>query len=173
MKQDKHYINYKMGSNKILSSSLRSKSRKIQPTPTATGTGGEEKSKVKQQKEQQKNSSSSNHQKSSSNSKRLSSTLSSSDDDSKLSESNVERREKKKLHRGTISRSRWNRWCSWVEEEPTSDNNDGSLYHILDDSGGHDGTEGDEKCCLDVSDSKWLSLMDVLLKDELSFLGKS
>lgn len=167
MKQDKHY---KMGSNK--SSSLRSKSRKIQPTTTA----GEEKSNGKQQKEQQKkNSSSSNHQKSSSNSnsKRLSSTLSSSDDDSTLSESNVERREKKKLHRGTISR--WNRWCSWVEEDPTSasDNNDGSLYHILDDSGGNDGTEGDEKCCLDVSDSKWLSLMDVLLKDELSFLGKS
>ena len=156
-----------MGSNKILSSSLRSKSksRKIQPT----STGGEEKSNGKQQKEQQKNSSSSNHQKS--NSKRLSSTLSSSDNDSTLSESNVERREKKKLHRGTISR--WNRWCSWVEEEPTSDNNDGSLYHILDDSGGHDGMEGDDKCCLDVSDSKWLSLMDVLLKDELSFLGKS
>ena len=45
MKQDKHY---KMGSNK--SSSLRSKSRKIQPTTTA----GEEKSNGKQQKEQQK-----------------------------------------------------------------------------------------------------------------------
>ena len=105
MKQDKHYK--QMGSNKILSSSLRSKSksRKIQPTTTCR----EEKSNGKQQKEQQKNSGSSNNKKSGSNSKRLSSTLSSSDDDSTLSESNVEHRDKKKLHRGTISRSRWNR----------------------------------------------------------------
>jgi hypothetical protein len=130
-----------------------------------------EKSDSKQQ-QKQKNGSNSSPECQKSSSKRLSSKLSSSDDDcSTLSVSDDHRREKKKKHRATISR--WNRWCSWVEE-PTPDNGgDSSLYHILDDSGRYDGTEGDEKCCLDVSDSKRLSLMDVLLKDELSFLGKS
>ena len=61
---------------------------------------------------------------------------------------------------------RWNRW-SWVEQESVSissetDTDGDKLYHILD-------SLDDSLGSLDVSDSKRLSLMDVLLKDELSF----
>jgi len=58
---------------------------------------------------------------------------------------------------------RWNRW-SWVEQESVSGDTDtdgDKLYHILD-------SLDDSLGSLDVSDSKRLSLMDVLLKDELS-----
>ena len=60
---------------------------------------------------------------------------------------------------------RWNRW-SWVEQESVSissetDTDGDKLYHILD-------SLDDSLGSLDVSDSKRLSLMDVLLKDELS-----
>ena len=77
------------------------------------------------------------------------------------------------------TKSKWYH-CRWsmVEEECESkddtDAADGdSLYHILDDSWGSRGTDvAQDECCLDISDSKRLSLMDVLLKDELSFLEK-
>jgi len=77
------------------------------------------------------------------------------------------------------TKSRWYH-CRWsmVEEECESkddtDAADGdSLYHILDDSWGSRGTDDvQDECCLDISDSKRLSLLDVLLKDELSFLEK-
>ena len=64
-----------------------------------------------------------------------------------------------------------------VEEECESkddiDADGDSLYHILDDSWGSRGTDdAQDECCLDISDSKRLSLLDVLLKDELSFLEK-
>ena len=71
--------------------------------------------------------------------------------------------------------------CRWsmVDQEyndTDADAADGdSLYHILDDSWGSRGTDvAQDECCLDISDSKRLSLMDVLLKDELSssFLEK-
>lgn len=62
--------------------------------------------------------------------------------------------------------SSWNRWSWGGQESISSDDatDGGSLYHVLDDSG----RDGECKC-LDVSDSKRLSLMDVLKKDELSF----
>ena len=65
-----------------------------------------------------------------------------------------------------------------VDEECESNENENdadgdSLYHILDDSWGSRGTDdAQDECCLDISDSKRLSLLDVLLKDELSFLEK-
>lgn len=58
---------------------------------------------------------------------------------------------------------RWNRW-SWVEQESVSSDTDtdgDKLYHVL-------GSLDESLGSLDVSDSKRLSLMDVLLKDELS-----
>lgn len=83
----------------------------------------------------------------------------------------------------------WNR-CSWGEQECYSSDDEegeehdrhegddlsttedchhdhhhgGLVYHVLDDSG-----YGTESSCLDVSDTKRLSLMDVLTEDELSF----
>eukprot|EP01083_Nonionella_stella_P072599 195800_1 len=77
----------------------------------------------------------------------------------------------------------WNR-CSWASEHHSFDNDataaneegeeecggggsgSGSLYHVLDDS--TCGCEGEESW-LDVSESKRLSLLDVLREDELSF----
>ena len=75
------------------------------------------------------------------------------------------------------TKSKWYH-CRWsmVEEEECDDTdaaNGDSLYHILDDSWGSRGTDdAQDECCLDISDSKRLSLLDVLLKDELSFLEK-
>jgi len=55
--------------------------------------------------------------------------------------------------------------CSWGEQESLASDDedaqgDGSLYHVLDGS-----IEGEENS-LDVSDSKRLSLMDILLKED-------
>jgi len=77
------------------------------------------------------------------------------------------------------TKSKWYH-CRWsmVDEECESNDTDAdaadgdSLYHILDDSWGSRGTDAQDECCLDISNSKRLSLLDVLLKDELSFLAK-
>jgi len=161
----------KMGTcKKILSTIHISKQRKISPTRTTA--------QVQNQQDEQHTSTKSKSTESSRTSlhKRRSSIQSNKSIDVDRPDSKP-RRASFKGAKDTTSKWYHCRWSMVEEESESKDDTDAadgdSLYHILDDSWGSRGTDvAQDECCLDISDCKRLSLMDVLLKDELSFLEK-
>ena len=160
---------------KILSTIHISKQRKISPTRT-TAQAQDRQDEDKDKEEQNRTKSVITESSRTSLHKRRSSIQSnkSIDDDRQDSKPRASVKGSKD------TKSKWYH-CRWsmVDQEyndTDADAADGdSLYHILDDSWGSRGTDvAQDECCLDISDSKRLSLMDVLLKDELSssFLEK-
>ena len=156
--------------NKILSTMHISKQRKISPTRTTAQD---------QQDEEQHTSTNKFFKSTESNRTSLHKRRSSNQSNKSIDvdrPGSTPRRASVKGSKDTKSKWYHCRWSMVEEECESKDNTDAdgdSLYHILDDSWGSRGTDvAQDECCLDISDSKRLSLMDVLLKDELSFLEK-
>lgn len=157
--------------NKILSTMHISKQRKISPTRTTA------QDQHQQDKDKEQTNTKSTESNRTSLHKRRSSNQSNKSIDVDRPGSTPRRASVNKGSKDTKSRWYHCRWSMVEEECESKDDTDAadgdSLYHILDDSWGSRGTDvAQDECCLDISDSKRLSLLDVLLKDELSFLEK-